>query len=123
MLAQRLVDLPDDVSGGVHDALGVAVDRAGPSERRWAGVAQPLPPYRTLDTVRWEAETVSRLLGTAPRAAVRLRRLGPRRRGGHGVAIVPAGRLREALGQDRVLSDANVELLAAAARLRLRPAA
>jgi hypothetical protein len=25
MLAQRLVDLPDDVSGGVHDALGVAV--------------------------------------------------------------------------------------------------
>jgi hypothetical protein len=36
----------------------------------------------------------------------------------HGVAIVPAGWLREALGQDRVLSDANVELLAAAARRR-----
>jgi hypothetical protein len=40
-----------------------------------------------------------------------------------GVAILPAGRLRDALGQDRVLSDADVELLAAAARLRLRPAA
>jgi hypothetical protein len=29
----------------------------------------------------------------------------------HGVAIVPAGRLRDALGQDRVLSDADVERL------------
>jgi hypothetical protein len=28
-----------------------------------------------------------------------------------GVAIVPAGRLRDALGQDRVLSDAEVQLL------------
>jgi hypothetical protein len=36
---------------------------------------------------------------------------------------VPAGRLRDALGQDRVLSDAEVALLAATARLRLRPAA
>jgi hypothetical protein len=41
----------------------------------------------------------------------------------HGVALVPAGRLRDALGQDWVLSDADVELLAAAAHLRLRPAA
>jgi hypothetical protein len=40
-----------------------------------------------------------------------------------GVAIVAAGRLRDALGQDRVLSIGQVELLAAAARLRLRPAA
>jgi hypothetical protein len=39
------------------------------------------------------------------------------------VAIVAAGRLRDALGYDRVLSDVEVELLAAAARLRLRPAA
>jgi hypothetical protein len=31
--------------------------------------------------------------------------------------------LRDALGQDRVLSDADIQLLAAAARLRLRPAA
>jgi hypothetical protein len=40
-----------------------------------------------------------------------------------GVAIVPAGRLRDALGRDRVLSDGDVELLAATARMRLRPAA
>ena len=25
VLAQRLVDVPDDVPGGVHDALGIAV--------------------------------------------------------------------------------------------------
>jgi hypothetical protein len=40
-----------------------------------------------------------------------------------GVAIMPAGRLGDAFGQDRVLSDADVQLLAATARLRLRPAA
>jgi hypothetical protein len=80
---------------------------------------------RTLDTVRWEAETVSRLLGT--RATALLCIHGAQVQGGgaqaYGVAIVPAGRLRDALGQDRVLSDADVQLLAATARLRLRPAA
>ena len=80
---------------------------------------------RTLDTVRWEAETVSRLLGTRATALVCVH--GAQVQGGgaeaHGVAIVPAGRLGDALGQDRVLSDADVQLLAAAARLRLRPAA
>jgi hypothetical protein len=80
---------------------------------------------RTLATVHWEAETVSRLLGT--RAAALLCINGAHVHGGglhaHGVAIVPAGRLRDALGQDRVLSDADVQLLATAARLRLRPAA
>jgi hypothetical protein len=40
----------------------------------------------------------------------------------HGVAIVPAGRLREALGHDQVLSDGDVELLASTAQMRLRPA-
>jgi hypothetical protein len=40
-----------------------------------------------------------------------------------GVAIVPAHLLRGALGYDRVLSDGDVELLAAIARTRLRPAA
>jgi hypothetical protein len=40
-----------------------------------------------------------------------------------GVAIVPAHLLRNALGDDRVLSDADVELLATTARRRLRPAA
>jgi hypothetical protein len=38
------------------------------------------------------------------------------------VAIVPAYLLRSALGQDRVLSDADVGVLATTARLRLRPA-
>src|SRR6266508_1185994 len=40
-----------------------------------------------------------------------------------GVAIVPAHLLRSALGYDRVLSDADVELLATTAWTTLRPAA
>ena len=40
-----------------------------------------------------------------------------------GVAIVPASLLRSALGCDRVLSDAEVELVATAAWTRLHPAA
>jgi hypothetical protein len=83
------------------------------------------PLDRTLAVVRWEAEAVSRLLGT--RAAALLCVHGAHiDRGGlnaQGVAIVPAGRLRDALGRDRVLSDGDVELLAATARMRLRPAA
>jgi Nuclease-related domain len=79
---------------------------------------------RTLATVRWEAEAISRVLGT--RAAALLCVHGAHLdRGGldaGGVAIVPAGRLREALGQDRVLSDSDVGLLAATAHVRLRPA-
>jgi hypothetical protein len=39
------------------------------------------------------------------------------------VAIVPADRLRDALGHDQVLSDDDVELLATTARMRLQPAA
>jgi hypothetical protein len=38
------------------------------------------------------------------------------------VAIVPADRLRDALGHDRVLSEVDVELYATTARMRLRPA-
>jgi hypothetical protein len=79
---------------------------------------------RTLETVHWEAETVGRLLGT--RVAALLCVHGALVQGGclHalGVAIVPAGRLRSELGYDRVLSDADVELLTATARVRLRPA-
>ena len=75
--------------------------------------------------MRSETETVSRLLGT--RATALLCVHGAHVHGGalhaQGVAIMSANRLRDALGQDRVLSDADVELLAAAARLRLRPAA
>jgi hypothetical protein len=80
---------------------------------------------RTLETVRWEAETVGRLLGT--RVAALLCVHGAHVHGGglhaQGVAIVPAHLLHGALGDDRVLSDADVELLAATAWSRLRPAA
>jgi hypothetical protein len=80
---------------------------------------------RTLATIRWEAEAVGRLLGTRTAAVLCVQ--GAHIQGGglhaQGVAIVPAHLLRSALGYDRVLSDADVELLAAAARLRLRPAA
>jgi Nuclease-related domain len=80
---------------------------------------------RTLETVRWEAETVGRLLGT--RAAALLCVHGAHVQGGglhaQGVAIVPAHRLRDALGHDRVLSDADVGLLATTAWTSLHPAA
>jgi hypothetical protein len=80
---------------------------------------------RTLETVRWEAETVGRLLGT--RAAALLYVHGAHVQDGgldaRGVAIVPAGLLRDALGHDRVLSDADVELLATTTWTSLRPAA
>ncbi len=80
---------------------------------------------RTVDTVRWEAETVGRLLGTRTAALVCVH--GAHVHGGglhaQGVAIVPAHLLRSALGYDRVLSDGDVELLAITARMRLRPTA
>jgi hypothetical protein len=79
---------------------------------------------RTLETVRWQAETLGRLLGipAAPLLCVH----GAHIQGGglcaQGVAVVPADRLRAALGHDQVLADAIVELLAATARTRLHPA-
>ena len=80
---------------------------------------------RTLATVRWETKAVSQTLGT--RVAALLCVHGAHVQGGgvdaQGVAIVPAGGLRDALGRDRVLSDGEVELLAAAAQALLRPAA
>jgi hypothetical protein len=80
---------------------------------------------RTLETVRWEAETIGRMLGT--RAAALLCIQGAHVQGGglhaQGVAIVPAQLLRSALGQDRVLSDVDVTALATAAWSSLRPAA
>jgi hypothetical protein len=82
------------------------------------------PLDRTLETVRWEAQQVSRVLGS--RAAALLCVHGAHVQGGglhaQGVAIVPAYLMRGALGQDRVLSDAGVGVLATTARLRLRPA-
>jgi hypothetical protein len=83
------------------------------------------PLDRTLETVRWEAQTVGRLLGTRTAALVCVH--GAHVHGGgleaQGVAIVPAHLLRSALGYERVLSDAEVALLAATARASLRPAA
>jgi hypothetical protein len=80
---------------------------------------------RTVETVRWEAETLGRLLGTCPAALLCIH--GAHVQGGglnvQGVAIVPAHLLRSALGYDRVLSDADVALLATAAWTSLRPAA
>jgi len=80
---------------------------------------------RTLDIVRWEAETVGRVLGTRAAALVCVH--GAHVQGGglhaQGVAIVPAHLLRGALGDDRVLSDADVRVLATTACTRLRPAA
>jgi hypothetical protein len=80
---------------------------------------------RTLATIRWQAETLGPLLGipAAPLLCVH----GAHVQGGglraQGVAIVPATLLRSALGFDRVLSDADVELFAATAWSSLRPAA
>src|SRR5512132_2598127 len=80
---------------------------------------------RTRDTVRWEAETVGRVLG--PPTAALLCVHGAHVQGGgldaQGGAIVAAARLREALGHDQVMSDGDVELLAATAQMRLRPTA
>jgi Nuclease-related domain len=80
---------------------------------------------RTLETVCWEAQQVSRVLGS--RAAALLCVHGAHVHGGglhaQGVAIVPAHLLRSALGYDRVLSDADVTLLAATAWTSLHPAA
>jgi hypothetical protein len=80
---------------------------------------------RTLETVRWEAATISRILGT--RTAALLCVHGAHVHGGglhtQGVAVVPAHLLRGALGDERVLSATDVDLLATTAWSRLRPAA
>jgi hypothetical protein len=80
---------------------------------------------RTLETVRWEAQIIGRLLGTRAAAVVCVH--GAHVHGGglevQGVAIVAAHLLRSAFGDDRVLSDAEVALLATTAWARLRPAA
>jgi Nuclease-related domain len=80
---------------------------------------------RTLETVRWEATVIGRILGT--RAVALLCVHGAHVQGGglhaQGAAIVPAHLLRSALGYERVLSDADVELLATTAWTSLRPAA
>jgi hypothetical protein len=83
------------------------------------------PLDRILKTVRWEAQTIGQLLGTRTDALLCVH--GAHVHGGglhvQGVAIVPAHLLRSALGYDRVLSDADVDLLATTAWTSLRPGA
>jgi hypothetical protein len=80
---------------------------------------------RTLATNRWQALTLGDLFGVpvAPLICVH----GAHVQGGglraQGVAIVPATLLRSALGYEQLLSEVDVELYAATARMRLRPAA
>jgi hypothetical protein len=80
---------------------------------------------RTLETIRWEARAISRLLGTRTAAVVCVHGAHVHGDGleAQGVAVVPAHLLRGALGFDRVLSDADVALLATTAWTSLRPAA
>jgi Nuclease-related domain len=79
---------------------------------------------RTLATVRWQAETLGRLLGVpvAPLICVH----GAHIQGGglraQGVAIIPARLLRSALGYDQVLSEVDIQRYAATARTQLCPA-
>jgi Nuclease-related domain len=80
---------------------------------------------RTLETVRWEAQAIGRLLGSRTTALLCVH--GAHVQGGglhaQGVVIVSAHLLRSALGYDRVLSDADVTLLATTAWSKLHPAA
>jgi hypothetical protein len=80
---------------------------------------------RTLATVRWQAETLGRLLGVpvAPLVCVHGAHIQHGGLRAQGVAVVPAALLRSALGCEQVLSDTDIELLAATARTSLRPAA
>jgi hypothetical protein len=80
---------------------------------------------RTLATIRWQAETLGRLLGVpvGPLVCVHGARIQDGGLRAQGVAIVPASLLRSALGYDQVLSDADIERCAATARMWLRPAA
>jgi hypothetical protein len=79
---------------------------------------------RTLASIRWQAETLGRLLGVpvAPLVCVHGAHIQHGGLHAQGVAIVPATLLRSALGYDPVLSDTDIERYAAAARMRLRPA-
>jgi hypothetical protein len=79
----------------------------------------------TLETIRWEALSLGRLLGVpvAPLICVHGASVQDGGLRAQGVAIVPATLLRCAIGYEQLLSEAEVELYAASARLRLRPAA
>jgi hypothetical protein len=79
---------------------------------------------RTLATIRWQAETLGRLLGVpvAPLVCVHGAHIQHGGLRAQGVAIVPATLLRLALGYDQVLTEVDIDRYAATARMRLRPA-
>jgi hypothetical protein len=99
-------------SGRVHQSL---------DGRAWHNHA---PLARQLEVVRWEADTIARTLGVRvdPLIAVHGAEVAYGGLIAHGVAIVPAARLRGALGVDPVLSAADVGVLVATAQTRLRAA-
>jgi hypothetical protein len=100
-------------SGRVHQSL---------DGRAWHNHA---PLARQLEVVRWEADTIARTLGVQVDPLVVIHGAEVAYGGliAGGVAIVPAARLRAALGVDPVLSATEVGVLAAMAQTRLRAAA
>jgi hypothetical protein len=100
-------------SGRVHQSL---------DGRAWHNHA---PLARQLEVVGWEAATVARVLGVRvdPLVVVHGAEVAYGGLIAQGVAIVPAARLRAALGVDPVLSAAEVGVLAAMAQTRLCAAA
>jgi hypothetical protein len=83
------------------------------------------PLARQLELVRWEAETIARILAIRvdPLLCVHGAEVAYGGLIAQGVAVVPAARLRRALGVDPVLSAAEVGVLVAMAQARLRAAA
>jgi hypothetical protein len=112
--------VPGDTSANVdHLAIGPSGVFVIDSEQ-WTGSVQQgsdglvwhnhYPLDRTLETVRWEAQQVGRLLGTRihPLLCVHGAHVHGDGLAAQGVAIMPAHLLRSALGYDQVLSDADV---------------
>jgi hypothetical protein len=100
-------------AGRVHQSL---------DGRAWHNHA---PLARQLEVVAWEADMVARVLGVRvdPLVVVHGAEVAFGGLIAQGVAVVPAARLRAALGVDPVLSAADVSVLVAMAQTRLRAAA
>jgi len=100
-------------TGRVHQSL---------DGRAWHNHA---PLARQLEVVHWEAATIAQILGIRvdPLVCVHGAEVAYDGLIAGGVAVVPASRLRGALGVDPVLSAAEVGVLAAIAQTRLRAAA
>jgi hypothetical protein len=83
------------------------------------------PLARQLEVARWEADTIAQILAIRvdPLLCVHGADVAYGGLIAQGVAVVPAARLRSALGVDRVLSAAEVGVLVAMAQARLHAAA